>query len=386
MARGCGLACCSSLQLIFLAPQLGLAVSLHRASCANHKPIVLPPGDVNVSETRLFKQLAMCINTWMLMNHMISQEEMALQKSLPVVSKLWVVTRGLWVHPYHRISILTSHIIWHEMGLLSKAPRLLVLNLHRFQQTFLHILGQSHLLLAPRIKVIPSVGIKALILLQVKAAISCKWFKCLVPLYSWLNRQPQNRPFFIRYTVHHIKKKKWKQLQLHTSNTCKPSHFWTTSHPVLWVFWIAPKACHYTELQLGRIVRRWRHDMPHRLEPDNAVVALTAAFVSRVGRAHRPISLINHPEKRSKKVMIQCSKHLKMTFGSLLTGCFRAVLYWWNQRCNHGPGNGLPSAATAAAMHLHSFSIAWGRKTSGTIGQVIGAPDPVLPPGKSIRT
>lgn len=31
----------------------------------------------NVSETCLFKQLAMCIDTWMLMNDMISQEKMA---------------------------------------------------------------------------------------------------------------------------------------------------------------------------------------------------------------------------------------------------------------------------------------------------------------------
>ena len=54
-----------------------LAVALHRASGTNHKPIILPPGNINVSETCLFKQLAMCIDTWMLMNDMISQEKMA---------------------------------------------------------------------------------------------------------------------------------------------------------------------------------------------------------------------------------------------------------------------------------------------------------------------
>ena len=52
-------------------------MALHRASSTNHKPIVLPPGNINVSETCLFKQLAMCIDTWMLMNDMISQEKMA---------------------------------------------------------------------------------------------------------------------------------------------------------------------------------------------------------------------------------------------------------------------------------------------------------------------
>ena len=61
---------------IFFRPTL-CSVLQKGPPCANHKPIVLPPRNINFSETCFFKQLAMSKNTWMMVNHMVSKKKMA---------------------------------------------------------------------------------------------------------------------------------------------------------------------------------------------------------------------------------------------------------------------------------------------------------------------